>query len=284
MYAVITRACRCVGDHAHVDAPREVGTRLACWASFSTTSSSSTGRRRGTPSDRARAEAVRDALIARASSSAVVGCDPGRLRRGSSRGFTVARTSTISRADPRKTGWLDADTYFSRVRGMRARRGRLDLPARHGMSSMVRWPRASRWCARPGTTRRAISAMGFCLLNTSRRRERRACTRCCTGRDRRLGRPPRQRHAGHLLGRPVGALLSVHQYPYYPGSGAPTEIGGANARGRRSTSGSPAAAAMPSTQRFRPRVPPSDREVRPDVLLISAGFDAFEHDPLAACA
>ena len=69
-------------------------------------------------------------------------------------------------------------------------------------------------------------AMGFCLFNNvavaAALRAGRARARA--GRDRRLGRPPRQRHAGHLLGRPrASCTSSLHQWPFYPGTGGPGE-------------------------------------------------------------
>ena len=53
-----------------------------------------------------------------------------------------------------------------------------------------------------------------------RRRARRRARR-----DPRLGRPPRQRHPGHLLERSERALLLDARDPLYPGTGAPSERG-----------------------------------------------------------
>ena len=91
-------------------------------------------------------------------------------------------------------------------------------PARRASSRCACW-RAS--CAQgiavvrpPGHHATRDRAMGFCLLNNvAVGGGGGARGRCGARRDRRLGRPPRQRHAGHLLGRSerpvhVGAPVS----------------------------------------------------------------------------
>jgi len=76
--------------------------------------------------------------------------------------------------------------------------------------------------------------------------------------------------------------MSVHQFPYYPGTGAPTEIGGPKAIGATVNVGLPSGCgdaeyAAVFDHVFLPKL----ALFKPDVLLISAGFDAFQHDPLA---
>ena len=68
------------------------------------------------------------------------------------------------------------------------------------------------------------------LLPLRQRRHRRppraGRARPRAGGDRRLGRPPRQRHAGDLLRRPDSVFfVSMHQWPFYPGSGGPDDQG-----------------------------------------------------------
>ena len=103
--------------------------------------------------------------------------------------------------------------------------------------------------------------------------------------DRRLGRASRQRHAGHVLGGsarsaffdPPLAVLSRHRR-------RPTKPAAAAAWAARSTCRSNSArrvdkyhAAVPRGPR-RPRRPKS----KPQLVLISAGFDAHREDPIGS--
>jgi acetoin utilization deacetylase AcuC-like enzyme len=76
--------------------------------------------------------------------------------------------------------------------------------------------------------------------------------------------------------------ISLHQFPFYPGTGAADEIG--RDRGRGFTVNLPLeAGATDDDYRYACDgvVLPVLREYAPDVLLVSAGFDAHERDPLA---
>lgn len=76
--------------------------------------------------------------------------------------------------------------------------------------------------------------------------------------------------------------MSVHQYPFYPGTGSPDEIGaGAGA-------GSTVNCALPAGQGdseygavCHDLLLPIAREFQPNLILVSAGFDAHRADPLA---
>jgi acetoin utilization deacetylase AcuC-like enzyme len=76
--------------------------------------------------------------------------------------------------------------------------------------------------------------------------------------------------------------VSTHQYPFYPGTGAVDEIG--RARGRGFTVNLPLeVGAVDEDYRiaFDEVILPVLRQFKPDLILISAGFDAHERDPLA---
>ena len=73
-------------------------------------------------------------------------------------------------------------------------------------------------------------------------------------------------------------LASTHQMPLYPGTGALNEVGVGNicnAPLRPGDGGEQFREAMES------RVLPSLQNFSPDIVFISAGFDAHEDDPLA---
>jgi acetoin utilization deacetylase AcuC-like enzyme len=87
----------------------------------------------------------------------------------------------------------------------------------------------------------------------------------------------------HTFERDPNVLyISTHQFPYYPGTGEATEVG--LDEGRGFTVNVPMD--VGSTDQdyhvvFSEMVLPVLRQYRPDLLLVSAGFDAHERDPLA---
>jgi len=81
---------------------------------------------------------------------------------------------------------------------------------------------------------------------------------------------------------PSVLYMSVHQFPYYPGTGAPTETGGTRAPGATINVGLPGGSRDADYAAVFDHVfLPAIARFQPDLLLVSAGFDAFEHDPLA---
>ena len=75
--------------------------------------------------------------------------------------------------------------------------------------------------------------------------------------------------------------LSTHRYPFYPGTGAADERGTGVGEGATINVPLPAGAGDVAFQAaFQSVLMPSLREFRPEILLISAGFDAWQSDPL----
>lgn len=80
---------------------------------------------------------------------------------------------------------------------------------------------------------------------------------------------------------PEVLYVSTHQYPYYPGTGGLDEIGRDSGEGF--TLNVPMLAGMGDpeyVQIFREIVVPVGREFSPELVLVSAGFDAHRLDPL----
>ncbi len=135
----------------------------------------------------------------------------------------------------------------------------------------------------PGHHAMADAAMGFCFLNT-------------------VAIVARDLVATHGLGRVLIAdfdvhhgngtqhlfwedgqiaYLSVHRFPFYPGTGAADEIG--TGRGLGTTANVPVPAGCGDAAyagRFAVAVERLAERFRPEFLLVSAGFDAHERDPL----
>jgi acetoin utilization deacetylase AcuC-like enzyme len=189
----------------------------------------------------------------------------------------------LARAIPGKSGWLDADTYYSpdtwdAARAAAGSTAQLAIDVLHG-----RLAQGIAVVRPPGHHATRDRAMGFCLLNNAAA----AAAAVRAEGAARVAILDWDVHHGNgtqdiFWDDPNVLYLSVHQFPFYPGSGAATEIGGAGAIGATVNVGLPAGCgdaeyAAVFDHVFLPKL----AVFRPDVLLISAGFDAFQHDPLA---
>ena len=78
-------------------------------------------------------------------------------------------------------------------------------------------------------------------------------------------------------------FFSTHQYPFYPGSGAAEDSGSGPGVGYTLNVPMQAGANIGSYKNaFINLLSPAAEKFRPDLILISAGFDAHRDDPLAA--
>jgi acetoin utilization deacetylase AcuC-like enzyme len=81
---------------------------------------------------------------------------------------------------------------------------------------------------------------------------------------------------------PSVLYFSIHQYPFYPGTGAADETGLGQAEGATINIPFPAAVGDEGyLAAFRQILAPAARILRPELILVSAGFDAHWMDPLA---
>ena len=238
----------------------------------------------GHPERPARAEAVRAALLAAGLAE--------RGRHVTTRNATdeeLARVHAgaylddLTKRVPGHTGWLDGDTYFSpgSWHAALAAAGSVCQLATDvldgALSSGIAVVRP------PGHHATRDRAMGFCLLNNIAAAAAAARARGAA----RVAIVDWDVHHGNgtqdiFWDDPSVMYLSVHQYPYYPGTGAPIEIGGPHATGATVNVGLPGGSGDDIYAAVFDHVfVPALTKFKPDLVLVSAGFDAFEHDPLA---
>ncbi len=79
-------------------------------------------------------------------------------------------------------------------------------------------------------------------------------------------------------------FASIHQWPLYPGTGAGSDVGAGAGRGYTINLPVPSGSGdAVFVSLVRDVIVPVARAYRPGLILVSAGFDAHEGDPLAGC-
>jgi acetoin utilization deacetylase AcuC-like enzyme len=135
----------------------------------------------------------------------------------------------------------------------------------------------------PGHHAERDRAMGFCLYNN-------VAVGAASARARGLARVAivdYDVHHGNGTQRsfyddPAVLFISSHQFPFYPGTGAENETGAGPGVGY--TLNIPLAAGAGDAvyeRAYRETVIPALQRFKPQLVLVSAGFDAHERDPLA---
>jgi acetoin utilization deacetylase AcuC-like enzyme len=83
---------------------------------------------------------------------------------------------------------------------------------------------------------------------------------------------------------PEVLFASLHQWPFYPGTGALADAGSGAGEGYTINLPMPAGSGAPEwLGAVEHVVVPAARSFAPDLILVSAGFDAHRDDPLAQC-
>ena len=77
--------------------------------------------------------------------------------------------------------------------------------------------------------------------------------------------------------------ISLHQFPHYPGTGSISETGIGKGRGTTMNCPMPPGSGNKDYQNvFKDKILPEVANFKPEVILISAGFDAHKDDPLGS--
>ncbi len=178
---------------------------------------------------------------------------------------------------------IDADTYVSVSSidaAMRAAGGAVAM-----VDAMIDGPIATgvALLRPPGHHARPDAAMGFCLINN-------VAVAAAHARARGLSRVAIvdfDVHHGNgteeiFFRDPSVLYVSTHQWPFYPGSGAASESGEGDGKGY--TVNVPLSAGGGDAvyrAAFERIIAPVLEQFAPDLVLVSAGFDAAARDPLA---
>jgi len=192
----------------------------------------------------------------------------------------VARVEAVARDGG---GWLDTDTYCT-PGSFHVALASVSCAIRAVDAVLGAECRSVFVVARPpGHHATRDQAMGFCLFNNvaiavAQARRAGVSRVCVIDIDVHHGNGTQD----IFYDDPSVLYCSLHEYPWYPGTGAAAETGGPDALG--CTVNVPVTAGTSGDEwlaLFDERVAPAVEAFAPELLLVSAGFDAHAADPLA---
>lgn len=192
--------------------------------------------------------------------------------------------AAVRRAAVEGGGWVDPDTLITpRSYEVAAHVAGGTLNA---LDAVMRRDVPSAYCLvrPPGHHATPVQAMGFCIFNHVAIAA--AYARAKHGLAR-VAIVDFDVHHGNgtqdaFWEEPGVLYVSTHEYPFYPGTGAEHEIGGAAGLGYNINIPMPHGSGDPEHRRaFEAIVLPALRRYRPELILVSAGFDAHCADEIA---
>ena len=181
-------------------------------------------------------------------------------------------------------GWVDPDTLITpRSYDVAARVVGGTLAA---LDAIVAGEAASAFCLvrPPGHHATPAQAMGFCIFNHVAVAARYARVHHNVAR---VAIVDFDVHHGNgtqdvFYADPSVLYVSTHEYPFYPGTGAAEETGAGDGRGCNINIPMPHRSGDAQYARaFEQVVVPAVRRFRPDLILVSAGYDAHFADTMA---
>jgi len=138
----------------------------------------------------------------------------------------------------------------------------------------------------PGHHASAGRAMGFCLLNNVAVAARHAQTACDLKRILIVDFDVHHGNGTQDIFYADGSVfyISTHQWPHYPGTGAAAETGAGAGAGRNLNLPLPAGSGDSEVLAALDKGLAKAEAFKPDLVLVSAGFDGHRDDPLAGFA
>jgi acetoin utilization deacetylase AcuC-like enzyme len=214
-------------------------------------------------------------------------CPAGRVREATpeelARVHSREYLREVAELEARGGGMLDADTWLLPGSGLAARLAAGAAIEAVGFVMAAPHRRALCLARPPGHHARPSAGMGFCIYGNVALAAEEALTHFDLNRvlivdfDVHHGNGTQE----VFYHRARAGFLSIHRYPFYPGTGAKDETGAGAGLGSTRNIPLPYGTRPAAYQAaFRAGLETLADRIRPELVLISAGFDAHAEDPV----